>query len=184
MAPMTTALLSADEYLSTPDARPQRTELINGEVHMNTPALRHQRLVRKLLTALDRWCASDVGLGEVFPTLDLRVDATTVLAPDGVWMSDPPTDAVALTEAPPLVFEVRSPSTWQYDTGIKLQKYQTFGVQEVWLIDTESHSILVHRRSDPNAPTFDIANEVFRNETLTSPLLPGFVLPIDSMFAD
>jgi Uma2 family endonuclease len=45
-----------------------------------------------------------------------------------------------------------------------------------------SETVLVYRRSKPTAPTFDIALELGRGDTLESPLLPGFALSLDELF--
>jgi Uma2 family endonuclease len=182
MAPMTTALLTADEYIATAETRSRWTQLINGEVHVNTPSIQHQRIVGLVMAALHQWTQSQAGSGSALPTIDIRTDDGSVLAPDGLWGSTLPTSGMFLTTPPELVFEVRSPSTWKYDTGVKLQKYQSFGVHEVWLVDTESKSILVHRRSSVASPTFDVALELFVTDTLTSPLLDGFALQVTEIF--
>jgi Uma2 family endonuclease len=114
---MTAALLSAEEYLATAETRPRWTQLINGEVHVNTPTVRHQRIGRRLTSALATWAESTEGSGEAFPTLDLRTSKDSVLAPDGVWMLNAPADAIALTSPPELVFEVRSPTACKFTVG-------------------------------------------------------------------
>jgi hypothetical protein len=42
--------------------------------------------------------------------------------------------------------------------------------------------VLVFRRSNPESPTFDTRFEVSAEETLTSPLLPGFALEVGTIF--
>jgi Uma2 family endonuclease len=183
MAPMTTALLSADEYLATAETRPRWTQLINGQVHVNAPGFDHQYATAALNAHLFHWSTS-TGKGRAPCSLDIRLDDGTVLAPDGLWASDISVGTIFLATPPELVFEVRSPSTWKYDIGTKLQKYQAFGVAEVWLVDTESHSVQVHRRGTPQSATFDVALELFGGETLNSPLLPGFAVAISAIFAE
>jgi Uma2 family endonuclease len=53
------------------------------------------------------------------------------------------------------------------------------GVGELWLVDTPANTVLVYRKVE----SLDGASEVGPGETLTSPLLPGFALPIDELFA-
>ncbi len=43
--------------------------------------------------------------------------------------------------------------------------------------------VLVFRRSKPDAAEFDVALELERADTLTSPLLPGFALALGAVFA-
>jgi hypothetical protein len=47
-----------------------------------------------------------------------------------------------------------------------------------------AETVLVFRRSAPDVATFDVALELGRGETLTSPQLPGFELALDDLFRD
>jgi Uma2 family endonuclease len=93
-----------------------------------------------------------------------------------------PADGTHLDFAPELVVEVRSPSTWRYDTTIKFRTYESAGVAEVWLVDTAANTVLVYRRSVASSPTFDVALELGVEEHLTSPLLEDFTLNIAELF--
>ena len=180
-----TALLTADEYLATGDERPRFTELVNGEVIVNTPNLRHQRIAARLQFLVELWCDEAPGRGESPHSVDARLDTGNVFAPDVWWVSEehrPPVDANFLIGPPDLAVEVRSPSTWRFDIGTKRESYERAGLPELWLVDTSSESILVYRRSDATNATFDVALEVGRGDSLTSPLLPGFSLDVGLLF--
>jgi Uma2 family endonuclease len=56
------------------------------------------------------------------------------------------------------------------------------GLPELWLVDDRSQTVLVFRRSHPDAPAFDVALELGRGEALRSSLLPGFVLRLEDLF--
>ena len=45
-------------------------------------------------------------------------------------------------------------------------------------MDTAADVVLVFRRSGPKAPSFDVSLELIAEDTLTSPLLPGFALAV------
>ena len=94
-----------------------------------------------------------------------------------------PSDGTHLNFAPDLVVEVRSPSTWRYDTTIKFRQYEDSGVAEVWLVDTAAQTVLVYRRSTPQCASFDVALEIGAGETLTSPLLEDFQLDVTELFS-
>jgi Uma2 family endonuclease len=78
---------------------------------------------------------------------------------------------------------VRSPSTWHYDVGVKRTVYEQQGLAELWLVDVRAQTVLVFRRSGPEATGFDVALEVERGEQLTSPQLPGFAIALGELFA-
>ena len=84
---------------------------------------------------------------------------------------------------PDVAVEVRSPSTWRFDVGAKKANYESHGVAELWLVDTAADVVLVFRRSTAKAPHFDVSLELTASDTLSSPLLPGFSLPVGEIFA-
>ncbi|MEJ7797698.1 MAG: Uma2 family endonuclease [Solirubrobacteraceae bacterium] len=64
---------------------------------------------------------------------------------------------------PDIAVDVRSPSTWRYDTGAKKNAYEREGLRELWLVDGEHALLRVLRRSSERQPTFDLALELDRN---------------------
>jgi len=79
---------------------------------------------------------------------------------------------------------VRSPSTWRYDIGAKKAGYERHGLPELWLVDTAAEEVLVFKRSTSKAPSFDVALELTREDTITSPLLPGFAFSVAELFPE
>ena len=177
--------MSAAEYLATPESRPRHTELIDGTVVVNEPRLQHSRVQTALIYRLSRWIDDGEGRGYVSTPNDVLVNETNVYAPDVWWVSErrrPHPDQPQLDGLPDLVIEIRSPSTWARDLGVKRPRYEAAGVPEAWFVDTASRSVLVFRRSRLDAPTFDVGVEVRGDQELTSPLLPGFALPVGQLF--
>lgn len=178
--------LSATEYLTLRE-RPRFSQLIDGDVVVNQPSGYHQYLVGELYARLREWTLAAPGRGQAGLSVDVRVDERNVYAPDAWWLSGPgrPTrDTVFPPSLPDLAIEVRSPSTWRYDVGVKKARYEANGLPELWLVDHVADTVLVYRRSAPGVPEFDVALEVGRGETLTSPLLPGFRLELATLFLD
>jgi Uma2 family endonuclease len=175
--------MTAQEFLALPDTR--WAQLVEGEVVVSQPSPRHQRATARVWRALDAWCATARGRGEAMWPLDVRLDTGNIYAPDVLWYRSgrQPADG----DAPPfplpdLAVEVRSPSTWRYDIGIKKSAYERHGLPELWLVDTAAAVVLVFRRSKLSTPSFDVSEELARGDTLTSPLLPGFALTLDALF--
>jgi len=174
----TEQLLDADAYLA--EVCESNTELIGGRVVMEDAVLRHQLIVMNICTALREWVASPSGSGLATINVDVRISDHDVPKPDVLWYADPARahlDAVQVN-APDLVVEVRSPSTWKYDIGAKLALYERRDVREAWLVDHPARTVLVHRRSDPRASRFDVHLEAADDAALTSPMLPGLRVPV------
>lgn len=66
--------------------------------------------------------------------------------------------------------------------GPKLRRYEAAGTAELWLVDPPAWTVLVFRRDGgPGTAGFGTALEVAGGD-LTSPLLPGFALPVTGLF--
>ena len=184
MSLATGARLTADEFLARDDW-PRGTQLIEGEVVVNQPALPHQLLLGHCYAHLLAWTRAEPDRGLACLSVDVRVTPTNVYGPDVWWVSEerrPAPGQLALVGVPDLVVEVRSPSTWRFDIGSKRLRYEQAGVAELWLVDTAAPSVLVYRRSVPEAPGFDVALELETGDRLTSPLLDGFAFDLDDFF--
>lgn len=177
--------LTAQEYLALPLDEYRFTQLIDGEVVVNQPSVRHQEITLFIARRLVDWIEAGPSRGQAGIPVDAVLDERNVFAPDVWWVAQehrPARDARGLDGPPDLAVEVGSPSTWRYDVGAKKATYERVGLAELWLVDTEAESVLVFRRSPPTASSFDVALELGSGEALTSPLLPGFSLPVAELF--
>lgn len=178
--------MTADEYLAVPyDGT--RTMLVDGEVVVNQPGNLHQVVLVDLIRALDRWAEGAEGRGRISLPLDVKLDEYNVFGPDLMWYAVgrvPKRHDERPYPLPDLAIEVRSPSTWRYDVGVKCAAYERAGLGELWLVDTQAPAVRVYRRCDPRAPAFDVALELGVEDELSSPRLPGFALAIAPLFAE
>ena len=146
--------------------------------------LPHQLVVGTLYARLRAWAEEAPARGLPGLAADLFVGPGE-FRPDLWWVREerrPAPDTEVLDVLPDLVVEVTSPGTWREDRGSKLSAYETVGVPELWLVDTESRKVLVFRRSSPRAPEFDVTAELSGDDVLASPLLAGFAVPIAGLF--
>jgi len=177
--------MTAEEFLALPEQLP-RAQLIDGElIVVNTPAARHNRIIFWLVHSYMSFANRRAGLGELAADASVLLDERNVYVPDLYWVPDDRRldDTEGLfTAPPPLVVEVRSPSTWRYDVGTKLRHYEAAGVAEAWLIDGEAGVVHLHRRSTPEAPGFDVRRELTAADTLTTPLVPGWEIDLGDLF--
>lgn len=163
-----------------------RKQLVEGEIVVNEPKLIHAALQGRLFYALKTWTDAAPRRGFASLPTDVHMDEYNVYGPDLVWFAEGhvPTDLDAYPErVPDLCVGIRSRSTWRYDVGAKKRVYERGGLPELWLVDDRAESVLVYRRSDPRSPSFDVALELGRDETLTSPQLPGFELRLEALLA-
>ncbi len=180
---VTKTRITADEYLAMEELEGRRTDLIDGEIVVNEPTPWHQRAVLEIVMALGAWQKGGADRGVASLPLDIKLDEFNVYGPDVLWYAEGRAPAITAPRPyppPDLVVEVRSPSTWRHDIGRKKSGYEAAGVRELWLVDFSS--VLVFRRSDPKRPDFDVTLELTPEETLSSPLLPGFALPLAGLY--
>lgn len=170
-----------------PDVEGIRYELIDGELFVSKEATEpHQCTCMVLVVELGMWNRqSGAGLTILTPGL-VFPDGDNVI-PDLVWISYR-RRAEALDEgghyglAPEIVVEVLSPGSanrWR-DGEVKLRFYSRRRVQESWIANWQDHTLEVHR-SDGAA--LQLVSTLTDSDVLTSPLLPGFACPIESLWA-
>ena len=162
----------------------KRYELIEGElVEMSSPLVRHQRLLRRLLRALE---AAVRGRGEVFlAPLDVVLSRMTALQPDLLVVLDERRSIVQdwIRGAPDLVVEILSRSTAAHDRVGKLPLYARYGVRECWLVDDERQAVEVYRLA-AGAPEYHLAATFRPGDRATTPLIPDLALDLAALLAD
>jgi Uma2 family endonuclease len=178
----TKTVLTAEEFDNYPFEEDKRYELDEGElIEMTRPAYKHNRVMKKLLVELEIYLRKNP-LGEVLVSENLyALSSNTRRSPDvAVILGDRHEelkDAKVIPIVPEIAAEVLSPSETPRTIHRKLKQYFAAGVKKVWLIDPESREVEVWT----GATLPDRALAV--GEALTSPLLPGFGLPLTELFA-
>jgi Uma2 family endonuclease len=178
-----TPKLTYDDFLLFPDDG-QRHELIDGEHYVTpSPSTRHQRLSMRLTGALLD-CLKVNPVGELFAApYDVVFGRFDIVEPDLLLVTGDQVDVltdVHARGAPSLVVEILSKGTRRVDLQTKRDLYERAGVREYWVIDGEMNRIAIHRRaSDGRMPQVADLSE---SDTLTTPLLPGFSLPLQEYF--
>jgi Uma2 family endonuclease len=167
------------------DHLPRFAQLVDGEVVVNAAKRSHQLPLGRIFLAVSHWADAQPGRGMAWLELDVEIDGLNLYVPDLLWASEARMSELRDSEdlAPDLCVEVRSPSTWRFDIGAKKRGYERGGLPELWLVDTDAESVLVYRRARAESPEFDVALELARPDTLTSPLLPGFAYELEDLFA-
>jgi Uma2 family endonuclease len=184
---MALGLFTSADLKKFPDLPGVRYEIIDGELYVSRqPTLGHQFAVGETFAALHAWNAQ-TGHGWVFGAPGLVFAEDQDVAPDLVWISrerlaEAQDEKGHLRLAPEAVVEVLSPGRVNEvrDREIKLSLYARQHVQEYWIVDWMQHQVAVYRHDGAN---LQLADTLGADETLTSPLLPGFALPIARLWA-
>jgi Uma2 family endonuclease len=164
-----------------------RYEIIGGELFVShQPHWRHQMATTRIIFAVEGWSAES-GSGHVLDAPGVIFSQEDAIAPDLVWIASDRFALVAADDgklhlAPDLVVEVLSPgpANAARDRGIKLDVYSRYGVQEYWIVSWEDRTVQTFRREDQQLKaTATLTGEA----TLTSPMVPGFALPLRRLFA-
>jgi Uma2 family endonuclease len=182
----TATRMTAEEYFAV-TVEGDHKQLVDGAIVVAERMPIHSVLQGRLHFALALWVDASETCGLVLLPTDVMLDEFNVYGPDLIWIAErhrPHDLRERLARVPELCVEIRSQGTWRYDIGAKKSGYEAGGLPELWLIDDVAETVLVFRRSAPDVTTFDVALELGRGETLSSPQLPGFGLALDELFRD
>jgi Uma2 family endonuclease len=177
--------LTYDDFVLFPDDG-KRHELIDGEHFVTpTPNTKHQAIAMNLSAMI--WVyLQQHPIGRVFGVpLDIVFSEFDVVEPDVLYLSNERAAGVLtpkhLRGAPELVVEIGSKRTRKRDETIKRGLYGRFGVSEYWVVDPVLDVVSVYR---PVGERYERAAELSAEggDVLTTPLLPGLVLPLTTIF--
>ncbi len=185
MAPQTSARLTYEDYLARPDDGRQY-ELVEGELILNpAPVPRHQWIVLNIASELHSYHQQHGG-GKVFSApIDVVLAEEVVVQPDVIVIRSERLRIVgekSILGAPSLVIEVLSDRTRRADEITKRKLYERYGVDEYWIVDPVIDAVKIYRRS---GAAFARVAELSAGSggAITSPLLPGFTLDLNVVFA-
>jgi len=169
----------------------ERLELIKGEIFKMTPAPNssHQRVS----FTLSRWIGNylEKKSCEIFiAPFDVRLPRSstsdreifTVVQPDICVICDPQKiDDNGCVGAPDIVVEVLSPGNNKKELKNKYEVYEEAGVLEYWIIHPQEKTFLKYMLVNGS---FQPSRLLTMGDEVTTPVLPGFVLSLDELFAD
>ncbi len=176
--------LTYEDYVLIPEDG-QRHEIIDGEHYVSpAPSLSHQRLAFRLTLSVGGFIETNrLGLF-FFAPADVLLSANDVVQPDLFFISNEKA-AIAKEQnvqgAPDLVIEILSKGTLRLDKGPKLKAYERCGVREYWMFDRFQRGVLPWKRSGQSLRPRPFLSAA-AGDVLTSPLLPGFELPLAEIF--
>ena len=166
--------------------RVNRYEIINGELFVTrAPDWKHQAACINIGTVLKLW-SDKSGLGQPAVTPGVVFSESDNVIPDVVWASHERLEQLLdeaghLTAAPELVVEVLSAGkkNESRDGEAKLKLYSVQGVHEYWIVSWLEQKVEVYRRSQG---ILKLTLTLYKQDELTSPLLPGFSCAVSQFF--
>jgi Uma2 family endonuclease len=176
--------LTYEDYCLLPDDG-KRHEIIDGEEHRSpSPTTSHQRAVLNLLYALQQYTEEN-SIGEVFVAPhDVILSENDIVQPDVFFVADEHSDIVkerGIEGAPDLIAEVVSEGNRRHDEVRKRKLYARHGVPEYWVVDPALGTVKVYQ--GPEGGYERVAELRAEDEdTLTTPLLPDWALPLVDLF--
>ena len=170
-----------------------RYEVIDGELYVSTaPHSDHQAAISQIDAAFVVWYNA-TGRGWPLPGAGVIFAFNAGVVPDYLWVSDERLPVVIIDPetgerdgkfhaAPDLVVEILSPGrvNEERDRATKLTLYSRRGVKEYWIVDRTLKTVEVYRRAA--AAALELAGTLTVGDTLTSPMLPDFALPVEQIF--
>ena len=177
---ISTKFTHADLLVMPDDGK--RREIVDGELFVTpSPLSKHQLIVSIIASAFFLYL-DDHPIGRLFMApLDVILSDYDVLEPDLLFVLNEHRGIIQdwVRGAPDLVIEVLSPSTARQDRGPKLKAYARFGVPECWIVDPDQQAVEVYRLT---RQVYELAQTLRDQESVTSPLLPGFALAVRELF--
>ena len=124
-------------------------------------------------------------LGQLYSALfDVVLSQYDVVEPDLIYITNDRREIITeknIQGAPDLLVEIVSDSTRHHDEVTKYALYERTNVGEYWIVDPVRDHVRVFRRNA--AGRYELAANLSRNETLTSPLFPTLEIALDEIFA-
>ena len=159
-----------------------RVELIDGEiVEMSPIGKHHAGVVNRLTALLHRVVGASLVIAVQNPIylrddLELQPDIAVLKFRDDYYAEQLPTPADTL-----LIIEVADTSL-AYDRDLKVPRYASGGVPEVWLVNLPEGVIEVCR--EPAAAAYRDIRQVRRGEMLSLPGVPHVHISVDDILGN
>ena len=178
---VTAARLTYQDYLNAPGD--ERYELLNGElILVASPNMDHQDVVTNLGTHVSVFVREgDLGKLYFAPT-DVILSDTEVVQPDLLFISkerEHIRTPANIQGAPDLIVEILSPSSARRDWGYKRELYAKHEVKEYWIVDPTNRVVFVMLLNDG---VLRLEATYGKGDTVTSSILEGFTVDVDSLF--
>jgi Uma2 family endonuclease len=170
--------MTAEQFDALPQEEGRRCELLDGElIEMPTATARHNVIQTRLTMALYPKVVVDGGGGVLTATEfafgENRFQPDLAVLLHEKWINVEQ-DRSPVLIIPDIAVEIVSPSEVVNKLERKVAVYLDKSVAEVWVINLSLRHMYVH--------TADSVRKLRNTDTLETPLLPGWSLPLGSLF--
>lgn len=168
--------MTYEEFMALPVEKYKHYELVEGELFVNpAPNYRHQNVIGNIYHAFRIYLAQH-RIGEtMMAPADVVLSRDNVVQPDVmVFLGEHIAVWKQAQRAPDIAVEVLSEGSHRHDRVTKRRLYQQYGVKEYWIIDPDARTVTVIRDGAETAVT----------DAITTPLLPGFAMPLRDVFSE
>ncbi len=128
------ALVSVEEYLHS-SYRPD-CDYVDGVLQERHGGEKDHARLQALLIAAFFMQEASWGI-HVYPELRCQISPAHFRVPDIVVLHEDAPDEQIITHAPLLLIEILSPGDTFYSTSEKIEDYLSFGVPNIWVIDSK-----------------------------------------------
>ena len=175
-----------EEFWALPEPEDRaHYELIKGYLFMVPPPdWPHEDFDERLNKSLVLFVTAHGTPGKIYhPRASIYTD-DTYLEPDMMYVSNELSARMSKRRTcADIVFEYLSKSSANYDRTTKADTYLALGVQELWLIESDSLTIEVrHRILRENSPAWEILR-YGKAESAASRVLSGWQVSVDELFS-
>jgi Uma2 family endonuclease len=176
----TKTLMTVEEFAQMNPPETEDYELVEGElIPLPSATPLHAKIRRRAERLLENYFELNP-IGEPFGEVDYRLTDDTVRRPDVSIFLNPRLQQIDLKKipipfAPEIAVEVLSPSQIAIKVNRKIRDYLGAGSTEVWILDYDNGEVFVHTKAG--------IRMLVANETLKSPLLPGFAVQVSDLLA-
>jgi len=176
----TKTLLTVEDFLRLPEsvgAQDVRYELVEGELVTMSPGMLPHNLIRDTVLVILKTFAKSRNLGVVVSEQAFQLSERTVRVPDIAFVRAGRELAIdrPIADAPELAVEVVSPSNSPREIDERVSDYFAAGCRRVWLVYPEHREIYIHGLAG-------VTRRKSGEQLEDSDLLPGFSIPVSSLF--
>jgi Uma2 family endonuclease len=169
------------DYLELDDEN--RYEIISGELLMApAPTFKHQYISANIEKLINFHLQNnDLGI-LIHAPLDIIFSDKYILQPDIIFIANENLSIIVehgIEGVPDMIIEIISPSTMWRDRHEKMTTYESFGVNEYWIVDPENQTIDQYLL---NEGVYSIHNFFEHDQTIKSQVINGLELGLESVF--